>query len=108
MGGSGNWIKSLIVKKSAKIKDHMSLNLWVLLCFCSLFWRVLIWFLPCVLEDSGCNGKRKLRLWRSSSGGSRLILKNVAASKASDSSVVPGDGYSAVVTYLISNLQTNP
>ena len=34
-------------------------------------------------------------------GGSRLILKNVAASKASDSSVVPGDGYSAVVTYLI-------
>ena len=32
----------------------------------------------------------------------------MAASKASDSSVVAGDGYSAAMTYLISNLQTNP
>ena len=50
---------------------------------------------------------RTLRLWRSSLGGSRLIGKNVAALEASDSSMVVGDGYSAVVTYLISNLQTN-
>ena len=60
------------------------------------------------LKESCCNRKRKLRLWRSSSGGSRLILKNVVASKASDSSVVAGDGYSSFVTYLILNLQTNP
>ena len=37
MGGSGNWIKSLIGKKSAQIKDHVSLNLWVWLYFCSFF-----------------------------------------------------------------------
>ena len=49
-----------------------------------------------------------MRLRRRSSRGSRLIGKNVAASEASDSSVVAGDGYSAVVAYLISNLQQNP
>ena len=32
----------------------------------------------------------------------------MAESEASDSSVVAGDGYFAAVTYLISNLQTNP
>ena len=58
-------------------------------------------------KEGAGNGKRNLRLWRSSSGGSRLIGKNVTASEASDSSMVFGDGYSATVTYLISNLQTN-
>ena len=47
-------------------------------------------------------------MWRSSSWGLRFIGKNVAALEAFDSSVVAGDGYSAVVTYLILNLQTNP
>ena len=41
-------------------------------------------------------------------GGLRLIGKNVAASEVSDSLVVVGDWYSAVVAYLISNLQPNP
>ena len=51
---------------------------------------------------------RKLRPWRSSSWGLRLIGKNVAALEAYDSSVVAGDGYSAAGTYLILNLKTNP
>ena len=37
-----------------------------------------------------------------------MIGKNVAASEASDSSFVVGDGYFTAVTYLILNLQTNP
>ena len=37
VGGSGNWIKSLIGKKNAQIKDQVSLNFWVCLCFCSFF-----------------------------------------------------------------------
>ena len=69
---------------------------------------VLIWFHPFVLKEGGGNGMRKLRLWRSSSRGSRLIGKNVAASEAFDSSVVASDGYSAAVAYLISNLHQNP
>ena len=42
-------------------------------------------------------GKRKWRLWRSSSRGSKLRGKNVAASKESDSVVAAGDGFFAVV-----------
>ena len=52
-------------------------------------------------KEGGGNRKRKLRLWRSSSGGSRLREKNMAASEASDSSVVAGDGYSATVAAIV-------
>ena len=45
----------------------------------------------------GGNGKRKWRLWRSSSGGSKLRGKNVAASEESDSAVAAGDGFFATV-----------
>ena len=42
-----------------------------------------------------------MRLWRSSSRGSRLRGKNTATSEASDSLVVVGDGYSTVVAAIV-------
>ena len=52
-------------------------------------------------KEGGGNGKRKLRLWRSSSRGSRFRGKNMASLEASDSLVVAGDGYSAAVAAIV-------
>nr|CAN81630.1 hypothetical protein VITISV_000215 [Vitis vinifera] len=52
-------------------------------------------------KEGGGNGRRKWRLWRSSSGGLGLKGNNVAASEASDSSVVAGNGFSAAVAAVV-------